>query len=282
MLVTEKMNDAARERIRTLVDSNDGFYIAEMDMKLRGPGEFFGTQAIRAAGAADRQHSARREILEIARREAVAFMAHPPSRRGAAARGRLHSRSLAAALRTGEGGLMRVIGGRISRPGAEEPSGTGRAADAGPAARDAVQYSGAARSQGAVFVDAYAGTGAVGIEALSRGASRAVFIEHNRAAANVIRDNLRALGLEGRATLRQSRASAVLTTIEADFVFLDPPYRLETEYGRSLEMLGDAPPRLAIVQHSSRVALETRYGKLRRRRVLKQGSNALSFFEPEA
>ena len=59
ILVTEKLNDAARERIRTLVESNDGFYIAEMDLKLRGPGEFFGTQAIRAAGAAHRQHSAR-------------------------------------------------------------------------------------------------------------------------------------------------------------------------------------------------------------------------------
>src|SRR5262245_34751094 len=42
ILVTEKLNPAASERIRTLVESNDGFYIAEMDMKLRGPGEFFG------------------------------------------------------------------------------------------------------------------------------------------------------------------------------------------------------------------------------------------------
>src|ERR1700736_1919909 len=44
ILVTGKLNDMARERIRTLVESNDGFYIAEMDMKLRGPGEFFGTR----------------------------------------------------------------------------------------------------------------------------------------------------------------------------------------------------------------------------------------------
>ena len=42
--MTEKMNDTARERIRTLVESTDGFYIAEMDLKLRGPGEFFGTK----------------------------------------------------------------------------------------------------------------------------------------------------------------------------------------------------------------------------------------------
>ena len=44
ILVTERMNDAARERIRTMVDTNDGFQIAEMDLKLRGPGEFFGTR----------------------------------------------------------------------------------------------------------------------------------------------------------------------------------------------------------------------------------------------
>jgi len=79
ILVTGKMNDAARERIRTLVDSNDGFYIAEMDLKLRGPGEFFGTRqsglpAFRI-GNLIRDH----EILEIARSEAAAFVAAPPS-----------------------------------------------------------------------------------------------------------------------------------------------------------------------------------------------------------
>ena len=59
MLVTEKMNDTARERIRTLVESTDGFYISEMDLKLRGPGGVFRDQAIGAAVAARRQHSAR-------------------------------------------------------------------------------------------------------------------------------------------------------------------------------------------------------------------------------
>ena len=44
ILVTGKLNDLAAERIRTLVDSNDGFYISEMDMRLRGPGEFYGTK----------------------------------------------------------------------------------------------------------------------------------------------------------------------------------------------------------------------------------------------
>jgi ATP-dependent DNA helicase RecG len=79
ILVTEKMNDTARERIRTLVESTDGFYISEMDLKLRGPGEFFGTKqsgmpSLRVASILRDQ-----EILEIARREALDFIAKPPS-----------------------------------------------------------------------------------------------------------------------------------------------------------------------------------------------------------
>ena len=79
ILVTEKMNDAARERIRTLVDSTDGFHISEIDLKLRGPGEFFGTKqsGLPALRVANILRDA--EILEIARREAVDFVTRPPS-----------------------------------------------------------------------------------------------------------------------------------------------------------------------------------------------------------
>lgn len=79
VLVTGKMSDAGRERIKTLVESNDGFYIAEMDMKLRGPGEFFGTRQsglpVLMIGNIIRDA----EILEIARNEAQSFVAHPPA-----------------------------------------------------------------------------------------------------------------------------------------------------------------------------------------------------------
>jgi len=80
ILVTEKLNDTARERIRTLVDSNDGFVIAEMDLKLRGPGEFFGTKQSGLPQLRIANILRDTEILEIARREAVAFVENPPSR----------------------------------------------------------------------------------------------------------------------------------------------------------------------------------------------------------
>jgi ATP-dependent DNA helicase RecG len=79
ILVTEKLNQTARERIRTLVESNDGFYIAEMDMKLRGPGEFFGTKQSGLPALSIGNILRDADILEIARNEAAAFVAHPPA-----------------------------------------------------------------------------------------------------------------------------------------------------------------------------------------------------------
>jgi ATP-dependent DNA helicase RecG len=79
ILVTEKMNDTARERIRTLVESTDGFYISEMDLKLRGPGEFFGTKQSGLPSLRIANILRDGELLEIARREAVDFVAKPPT-----------------------------------------------------------------------------------------------------------------------------------------------------------------------------------------------------------
>jgi 16S rRNA (guanine(966)-N(2))-methyltransferase RsmD len=139
----------------------------------------------------------------------------------------------------------------------------------------------APRILNAVIADLYAGTGAVGIEALSRGASRAIFIEHSRAAVSVIRENVRSLGLDARAHVRHGRTTAVLPRLlePLDIVFLDPPYRLENEYARALEILGEKPPPLVVVQHAARLELAESHGGLKRRRVLKQGDNALSFYE---
>lgn len=138
----------------------------------------------------------------------------------------------------------------------------------------------APRIQGASFADLYAGTGAVGIEALSRGAARAIFVEQNRDALAVIRENITALGLLNRATLRLGRAAALAAALDADIFFLDPPYRSEREYEQTLAALGEKAPPLVIAQHASRFLLAPRYGRIERTRVLKQGDNSLSFFEP--
>jgi 16S rRNA (guanine(966)-N(2))-methyltransferase RsmD len=126
-----------------------------------------------------------------------------------------------------------------------------------------------------VFVDAYAGTGAVGIEALSRGARRAVFMERARGAAEIIRENLNSLGILDRATILRGSAALLLPKHEADIVFIDPPYTKAGEYEAALEA-ARAP--LVIAQHSPHQQLADRYGTLVRSRVLTQGDNILSFY----
>jgi len=137
------------------------------------------------------------------------------------------------------------------------------------------------RIEGVTFADLYAGSGAAGIEALSRGAARAIFVEKNRAAVEVIRENLRSLGITQRARVICGKAVPVLRRLAADIVFLDPPYDLESEYEQALRALGEAPPPLVIAQHTIRLALKEEYGRLRRVRLLKQGDNALSFYEAQ-
>jgi 16S rRNA (guanine966-N2)-methyltransferase len=131
---------------------------------------------------------------------------------------------------------------------------------------------------GCVLIDAYAGTGAVGIEALSRGASRAIFIEKNRAAVEVIRENLAALALAKRAEVFTGKAAAVLPRLRAGIAFLDPPYELAAEYETGLAALDQSETPLVILQHSSRFSPPENSGQLQRYRVLKQGDNSLSFY----
>jgi 16S rRNA (guanine(966)-N(2))-methyltransferase RsmD len=138
------------------------------------------------------------------------------------------------------------------------------------------------RIAGATFLDAYAGTGAVGMEALSRGAAHASFLERNRAALEAIRQNLASLGLEPRATVVAGPVLLTLPKHHADIVFLDPPYELEREYAALLDILAETAPGLTVVQHSIRQALGDVYGLLRRTRIVKQGDNALSFYAATA
>ena len=132
-----------------------------------------------------------------------------------------------------------------------------------------------------VFVDAYAGCGAVGIEALSRGARRAVFIEKNRAALEVLEENLRKLDLRARSDVIRGAVAKALPQAGGDILFLDPPYSNPDEYTSALQALAGAAPALVVVQHDSHHTLAARFGRLACYRVLKQGDNCLSFYRPE-
>ncbi len=136
--------------------------------------------------------------------------------------------------------------------------------------------------EGAVFADLYAGTGAVGIEALSRGARRAVFVEESPFAARVIRRNLEMLGLAKRAHVRRTAVRRVIGRLDAEMYFLGPPYDAHGEYRRTLEALSRCELAVAIAQHSRSLDLGRRYGRLERARLVISGRNRISIFRPRA
>ena len=134
--------------------------------------------------------------------------------------------------------------------------------------------------EGITFFDGYAGSGAVGIEALSRGASRAIFVERSRSVVDVLRENLGALKIEARAEVFTGKVTQVLARKTADIVFLDPPYELEAEYQQALALLGSDPAPLVIVQHTAHFDPGDSHGALRRTRTVRHGTNGLSFYRP--
>jgi 16S rRNA (guanine(966)-N(2))-methyltransferase RsmD len=151
--------------------------------------------------------------------------------------------------------------------------------------------------QDSVFVDLFAGSGAVGIEALSRGARRSVFVEHHPAAVKLLRANLESLGIAvsgprakafaGSAEVIALDAVAGLEQLaarglRADFVFADPPYADSGAYSEVLNWLGDskllALGGRVILEHSRRQALPAVAGQLERGRMVQQGDAVLSFY----
>jgi 16S rRNA (guanine(966)-N(2))-methyltransferase RsmD len=144
---------------------------------------------------------------------------------------------------------------------------------------------------GARFADLFAGTGAIGIEALSRGAAEVVFIENHAPAAALIRKNLDSLGIRSGFTVLPADVLRGLEMVVSrtkgaeskfDFIFLDPPYAAAADYERVLEFLGSAdllaPAGMVIVEHRHKFDLPEKAAALRRFRVLKQGDAALSFY----
>ena len=148
---------------------------------------------------------------------------------------------------------------------------------------------------GSRFLDLFGGTGAIGIEALSRGAAEVVFVENHPPAASLIRRNLASLGIRSGATVLAVDALRALEklagrqkrdAVRFDFIFLDPPYAAAKDYSRVLEFLGSADllasGGIVIAEHRRSFALPEAAGALLRYRVLKQGDAALSFYRRAA
>jgi 16S rRNA (guanine(966)-N(2))-methyltransferase RsmD len=174
----------------------------------------------------------------------------------------------------------------------------------------------APRIEGAVFLDLYAGSGAVGLEALSRGAARVEFVERAAVALKVLRGNLERLGVRegfrvhgcavgeflrkmyaasgntGFVVFHPSRKNKdaarvghpIDSGVKVDLIFLDPPWDAAEEYAATLGLLGGAAAgllgegALVIAEHRKKESLEDRYGTLERTRLLEQGDAALSFY----
>lgn len=140
---------------------------------------------------------------------------------------------------------------------------------------------------GSVWLDLFAGTGAVGIEALSRGAKSVHFVESSSAAAATIRKNLESMGIADGFTLAQEVAPKAFGRMErarvvADVVFIDPPYRMRDAYTQTLTALANSSlicaMSVVIAEHDRKFDPGEEFGPLRRFRLLAQGSSALSFY----
>ena len=149
----------------------------------------------------------------------------------------------------------------------------------------------APRIAAARFADLYSGTGAVGIEALSRGAAHVLFTERDPAALATLRANLASLALTRNLTVDPRPTATVLERLLThpeppfDLVFLDPPYTAAAEYTATLTLLGSPrgqrlliPNALVIAEHATRSPLPTHIGALILARSRKQGDATLSFY----
>ena len=139
--------------------------------------------------------------------------------------------------------------------------------------------------QGARVLDAYAGTGAVGIEALSRGASHVTFVESDRRAVDLITGNLAHCGVsEGYAIIRASASRAVQTFrsspsfVPFDIILLDPPYDHPAADALAGVDALVAPDGLVVIEHARRAPVPDSAGRLVLTRDLVSGDSALAFY----
>jgi len=185
---------------------------------------------------------------------------------------------------------MRIIAGSLRSRSLEAPPGLSTRPTS-DRLRETLFNVLAPRIEGAALLDLYAGSGAVGMEALSRGAARVAFVERAPAALKVLRGNLQRLGIAAGFRIHSAavaawirRAAAAPKPERYEVVFLDPPYDAAEEYAATLGLMCDSAAGLladgavVIAEHRRKDVLEDCYGALERTRILKQGDAALSFY----
>lgn len=181
---------------------------------------------------------------------------------------------------------MRIIAGRFKGRRLKGPKGGG-VRPTSDRLRESLFNILAPRIAESVFIDAFAGTGAIGLEALSRGARQVVFIESSQEAGRLIRDNLALCGVRGAFRLLTADVWSGLRTLErerfqADIVFLDPPYEwgpyralIEIIFRTGIACDGAQ----VIVEHHRKTDLPPSGEGFERTRVVRHGDHALSFYQ---
>jgi 16S rRNA (guanine966-N2)-methyltransferase len=190
---------------------------------------------------------------------------------------------------------MRVIAGTYRSRTIAAPSGM-ETRPTGDRLRERLFNILAPKISGARVADLFAGSGAIGIEALSRGAAFVLFAEKAAPAVDAIRGNLQKLGIRAGFSISAGSVVSALRKAEVPFniLFLDPPYEQAADYGETLRLLAQdagrllAPDAIVVVEHrTSRggkvpVVVAEYYGDLHRYRLVEQGEAALSFYRIQA
>ena len=184
---------------------------------------------------------------------------------------------------------MRVIAGEFRSRRLEAPPGQSTRPTSDKLRETLFNVLGS-KIEGARFADLYAGSGAVGIEALSRGAAFCYFAERSPVAVKALRANLESLRVGSGFALETRGVEPLLRQLgreppgTLDVVFLDPPYTAEAEYTSTLQRLAEGHKHLlkagalVVAEHARKLPLPLLFGPLARTRLLEQGDAAFSFY----